>query len=74
MPEQVEQPHIQVIMRDGTVGYFAPQVLNVMLDHDEVLKFKRMSGWVTVGVDPIRHKHRKNGNFFYNGPERRYYK
>lgn len=74
MSEQATQTHIEVIMRDGTVGYFAPQVLNLMLDHDTVLKFRRSSGWVTVGVDALRGRHRQNENFFYNGPERRRFK
>ena len=31
------------------------------------MKFFRSSGWVTIGVDPVRG----NGGGYYKGPERR---
>jgi hypothetical protein len=58
-------------MRDGSFHHFTPHVLDVLLENDRVLKFKRSSGWVTVGVDPVRAKRREDFNHIYYGPERR---
>ena len=67
----VNRYQIETIMGDGTHHYFTPQVLDVMLSNNRVLKFKRSSGWVTVGVDSIRTYSRRMGFHIYNGPERR---
>jgi hypothetical protein len=74
MPERVflskkKQPYIDVILNDGTYHHFTPHVLNVLLSSNQVQKFKRSSGWATVGVDPIRNV--KEADNFYHGPERR---
>lgn len=74
MPERVflsktERSFIDVILKDGTYHHFTPRVLNVLLDSHRVHKFKRSSGWATVGVDPVRTS-KSNGNG-YSGPDRR---
>jgi hypothetical protein len=61
MPERLEpkndgQPRIEVITSHGTHHRFTPKVLDVMLERGHVMQFKRKSGWVTVGIDPIRIK------------------
>ena len=66
---KIEHSYIDVILKDGTYHHFTPRVLDVLLEGHRVLKFKRASGWVTVGVDPIRVK--KNQNNPYHGVERR---
>jgi hypothetical protein len=63
--------HIEVIMSDGTQIHVTPRVLDVLLDTDRIAKFKRSSGWVTVGLDPVRVKDTSNYCDKYNGPERR---
>lgn len=75
MPERVflsktERSYIDVILKDGTYHHFTPRVLDVLLDSHRVHKFKRSSGWATVGVDPVRTGRGayRNG---YQGPERR---
>jgi len=76
MPDRVEpkgagQTHIEAVTRDGTHHHFTPRVLDVMLERDQVMRFKRSSGWVTVGIDPVRVKRRDDVCCFYYGQERR---
>ena len=62
---------IETIVDNDTLHYFTPQVLDVMLGNNLVVRFKRSSGWVTVGVDPIRAKNRREASRLYSGHERR---
>ena len=76
MPERVgkrarDQYLVEVILFDGTHHRFNSRELDVMLDNDWVMKFKRSSGWVTVGVDPVRAKPRIDACPLYYGRERR---
>ncbi len=77
MPEHVfssrtERSYIDVILKDGTYHHFTPRVLDVLLESHRVHKFKRSTGWTTIGVDPVRTKKSGifNGNHF-TGQERR---
>jgi len=65
------QGRIEVILHDGTHYELSPRELDVMLDNDWVMKFKRSSGWVTVGVHPVRAKARVDLCPVYYGVERR---
>ncbi|MCK4509647.1 MAG: hypothetical protein KAU27_13945 [Desulfuromonadales bacterium] len=63
---------MDVILKDGTYHHFTPRVLDVLLESHRVHKFKRSSGWTTIGVDPVRTK--KSGiinSDHFNGQERR---
>ncbi len=76
MPERAflsntERSYIDVILKDGTYHHFTPRVLNVLLDSHRVHKFKRSSGWATVGVDPVRTRKLETANAQYNGVDRR---
>jgi hypothetical protein len=62
---------IETIVDNDTLHYFTPQVLDVMLGNNLVVRFKRSSGWVTVGVDPVRTKNRRETSHLYIGHERR---
>jgi hypothetical protein len=64
-----ERSYIDVILEDGTYHHFTPRVLDVLLGSQRVHKFKRASGWATVGVDPVRSRAPLNSG--YRGPERR---
>ena len=64
-----EQEHIHVIARDGTYQYLTPPALNVLLEKNNVMKFKRSSGWVTVGIDPIRGQDGREASRLLNGPD-----
>jgi hypothetical protein len=62
---------IQVVMKDGSQHFFSPLVLDILLEHNRVKKFKRKSGWATVGIDPIRTASRRVSFSSFDGPERR---
>jgi len=59
-----EQKHIQVVARDGTYQHLTPPALDVLLEKNNVMKFKRSSGWVTIGIEPIRVKDRRESPRF----------
>lgn len=59
---------IAVVFWDGTQGRVAPKALDLFLKEEKILRFERSSGWVTVGIHPIRGD---RGNVAYSGPERR---
>ena len=73
------QQLIHVITKDGAYKHLAPPVLDVLLEKNHVMKFKRSSGWITSGIDPIRVKDRRESPrfkalpralvFFPQGPE-----
>ena len=65
------QQHIHVITRDGTYQHLTPPALDVLLEKNHVMKFRRASGWVTVGTDPVRVKDRREASRYFNGPDRR---
>jgi hypothetical protein len=65
------QNSIEVIMSDGTHHCFTPQVLDVLLENNRVTRFRREYGWVTVGVDPIRVRSRREASQMFHGHERR---
>src|SRR5271169_5766062 len=60
---------IQVAYLDDRYDYLKEFQLDRLLELRQVVKFRRSSGWVQVGVDPIREGKIKTGPYF--GPERR---
>ncbi len=68
---RLRQQHIHVITRDGTYQHLTPPVLDVLLKKNHVMKFKRSSGWVVAGIDPLRVKDRREASRLFNGPDRR---
>lgn len=58
---------IPVMLKDGTDELVQPQVLDRLLEEDKVLFFKRSTGWVVIGRDPLRGM----GGGVYEGKERR---
>jgi hypothetical protein len=59
---------IQVAYFDNRYDYLKDFQLDRLLELRQVSGFRRSSGWVQVGVDPIRERRR---NYPYYGPERR---
>ncbi len=59
---------IQVELIDGTFCRVVPKGLDLLLNQELVKRFRRSSGWATVGVDPIRIKRPSQ---HYMGTERR---
>lgn len=76
MLEQVEprargEHRIEVILCDGSQRHLTPRVLDVMLDNNKIMQFKRSDGWVTVGVHPVRVRRQGYFSPLYYGQERR---
>ncbi len=72
MPDRrTGQQLVHVITRDGTYQHLTPQVLDVLLEKNYLMKFRRSSGWVTVGVGPIRVKDRREASRPFNGADKR---
>lgn len=45
---------IQIEYDDNKFDYIKDSQLDSLLEQHRIQRFKRSSGWVTVGVDPIR--------------------
>jgi hypothetical protein len=59
---------IPVILRDNDQYDEVPDyLLSRLIDSGSIKSFRRSTGWVVIGRDPIREP----GKCFYNGPERR---
>ena len=58
---------IRVMYHDGKTEMVRQPLLRHLITTGKIQKFRRNDGWVTVGVDPIRHKKRQP----YNGADRR---
>jgi hypothetical protein len=56
-------------MRKGNYyDYVKDFTLDILLESKKIVKFKRSTGWVTIGVDPIRGNKRDS---VFNGYDRR---
>ena len=62
---------IEVMTNKGTVLFCQPPMLDALLKKNKLTKFRRKSGWVVVGVDPIRIKSVPEAFQLFNGHERR---
>lgn len=45
---------IQVNYTNKRFDYVKDSTLDKLLETGEIAKFRRTSGWVTVGIDPVR--------------------
>lgn len=59
---------VQVKWTNNTYDYVRDFMLDSLIEAGVVAKFLRSSGWVTIGVDPIRSSSPKGE---YRGAERR---
>ena len=59
---------IQIIRNDYQHDYIMDFMLDSMIDSENIVKFKRSTGWVTIGTDTIR-TNKYCGDF--NGTDRR---
>ena len=62
-------PLINVELKDGTICQVALEALDVLLAHNEIVRFERSGGWAVVGRDPLRSK---ESGTVYSIPERRH--
>jgi hypothetical protein len=49
---------IHVKRNDNHYDYVKDFMLDLLIDAKKVVKFKRSSGWVSIGIDPIRKNKR----------------
>lgn len=59
---------IPVMYKDGSKHLVSSRFLDRLLYSNQILAFRRSSGWVVVGRDPLRENGEGDG---YKGPERR---
>jgi len=59
---------LQVEYDNHKFDYVKNTQLDSLLEMHKIQRFKRISGWVTVGVDPIRTR---RNILNYDAPERR---
>lgn len=59
---------VRVIYHDNRYDMVKSTRLDDLISSNTVAKFQRTSGWVTIGVDPVRGSKRTAP---YTGPERR---
>lgn len=55
---------IQVRHSNNRFDYVKDSMLQELIDAKNISQFKRTSGWVTIGVDPIRKHKRDNASIF----------
>jgi hypothetical protein len=58
---------IQVLWNKGYYDYVKPEILDDLIERREIISFRRKSGVVVLGVDPVRTRR----NPQYSGVERR---
>lgn len=58
---------VQVLSGYDTVKEIQAKHLKRMIAGKEIIAFRRTSGWVKIGIDPVRGE----GGAEYDGPERR---
>ena len=51
---------IQVIRTGNQFDYVKNFMLDILIESKRIVKFKRSTGWVTIGADPIRESKRDN--------------
>jgi hypothetical protein len=59
---------IQVNYTDDRYDFVKDFMLETLIASGAIAKFRRSSGWVQIGVDPVRKPRTNPG---YQGPERR---
>jgi hypothetical protein len=60
---------IQVSYTDDRYDYVKDFMLETLIESGAISRFRRNSGWVMIGVDPIRQ--RRQDNTGYRGVDRR---
>ncbi|MBL0226304.1 MAG: hypothetical protein IPQ16_12295 [Geobacteraceae bacterium] len=49
---------IQIMFPDNHQDFVKPGMLDPLIESRTITRFKRSSGWVTIGIDPVRKTHR----------------
>ena len=45
---------IQVVYPDDRYDYVKEFILDALIEQGKIRRFRRSSGWVTLGMDPVR--------------------
>ena len=61
---------IQVKYPNSRYDYVKDFMLDTMIEKEQIASFRRSSGWIYLGVDPVRSQ---NSSSSYTGEERRHY-
>lgn len=59
---------IQIMYPGNKYDYVKESILDKLIDNGDIVRFKRTSGWVSLGVDRVREG---NEPYFNNGAEDR---
>jgi len=51
---------VRVEYSDNRYDYVTEKKLDTLLESNQIVKFKRITGWVTIGVDPLRKPDRQH--------------
>ncbi|MBC7963948.1 MAG: hypothetical protein H7Y05_13520 [Steroidobacteraceae bacterium] len=51
---------LRVLRTDNYYDYIKNSMLQRLIESKGIIKFKRSTGWVTIGADPIRESKRDN--------------
>jgi len=57
-PLEVESKIVRVAYTDNRFDYVTDETLDNLIRSKTIAKFERKSGWVTVGLDPVRQSKR----------------
>jgi len=49
---------LRVVRAENHYDYVKDFMLDSLIESKEIVKFKRITGWVTLGADPIRKRKR----------------
>jgi len=52
---------IPILRTDNHYDYVKEFILDNLIELKEVVKFKRITGWVTIGTDTVREIRRSSG-------------
>lgn len=63
---------IQVVYADNHHDFVKPALLDMLIELNKIIKFKRSSGWVTLGIDPVR-KNRRSPSYLSPNDIRKIY-
>jgi hypothetical protein len=58
-PDVVVKNLVRVAYSDNRYDYVTEDRLATLIESNQIVKFKRITGWVTIGIDPLRKANRE---------------
>lgn len=49
-----QEAKISVVYKNGVKDHISPALLGTLINTQQIDQFERSSGWVKIGVDPVR--------------------